>query len=66
MAALAGASAATNSDLADCILQVVDPVGGGFVTVPSRPGANITGFANYDYEIGGKWLEILKGGCAAH
>lgn len=41
-------------------VQVVDPVGGGFVDSLARPGGNITGFSNYDYEIGGKWLEILK------
>jgi putative ABC transport system substrate-binding protein len=26
----------------------------------ARPGGNITGFTNYDPEIGGKWLELLK------
>jgi putative ABC transport system substrate-binding protein len=41
-------------------VQVVDPVGSGFVTSLAKPGGNITGFANYDYEIGGKWLETLK------
>jgi len=41
-------------------VQVVDPVGGGFVASFARPGANITGFANYDYEIGSKWLGVLK------
>jgi putative ABC transport system substrate-binding protein len=25
-----------------------------------RPIANITGFTNYEYDIGGKWLEMLK------
>ena len=40
--------------------QVTDPVGGGIITNLSRPGANITGFTNYEYSIGGKWLELLK------
>jgi putative tryptophan/tyrosine transport system substrate-binding protein len=41
-------------------VQVVDPVGGGFVQSLARPGGNITGFTVYDYEIGGKWLSTLK------
>ena len=39
---------------------VGDPVGSGFVTSLARPGSNITGFAIFEAEIGGKWLEILK------
>jgi putative ABC transport system substrate-binding protein len=39
---------------------VSDPVGGGFVTNLARPGGNITGFQNFETEIGGKWLEVLK------
>jgi putative tryptophan/tyrosine transport system substrate-binding protein len=41
-------------------VQVSDPVGNGFVKSLARPEGNITGFAHFDYEIGGKWLEILK------
>jgi putative ABC transport system substrate-binding protein len=26
----------------------------------ARPGGNITGFTNFEYSIGGKWLEVLK------
>jgi len=37
-----------------------DPVGAGFVESLSRPGGNITGFAIFEYAIGGKWLELLK------
>jgi putative tryptophan/tyrosine transport system substrate-binding protein len=40
--------------------QVSDPVGSGFVTSLARPGGNITGFQNFETEIGGKWLEVLK------
>jgi putative tryptophan/tyrosine transport system substrate-binding protein len=40
--------------------HVSDPVGSGFVTNLARPGANITGFHNYETAIGGKWLETLK------
>jgi putative ABC transport system substrate-binding protein len=41
-------------------LQVSDPVGGGFVESLSHPGGNITGFTNFESEIGGKWLQTLK------
>ena len=37
-----------------------DPVGSGFVTNLSHPGGNITGFQNFEAEIGGKWLDLLK------
>ena len=39
---------------------VVDPVGAGFVDSLARPGGNATGFMNFEYSIGGKWLELLK------
>ena len=41
-------------------LQVSDPVGGGFVESLAHPGGNITGFTNFESEIGGKWLQTLK------
>src|SRR5262245_38226905 len=40
--------------------QTPDPVGAGFVNNLARPRGNATGFANFDYSIGGKWLELLK------
>ncbi len=40
--------------------NVADPVGSGFVSSFSRPGGNITGFANFEPSMSGKWLEILK------
>jgi putative ABC transport system substrate-binding protein len=39
---------------------VADPVGSGFVSSLARPGGNSTGFANFEYGISGKWLELLK------
>jgi putative ABC transport system substrate-binding protein len=39
---------------------VTDPVGAGFVDTLARPGHNATGFTNFEYGIGGKWLELLK------
>jgi putative tryptophan/tyrosine transport system substrate-binding protein len=40
--------------------QVSDPVGQGIIRNMARPGGNVTGFTNYDPEIGGKWLGLLK------
>jgi putative ABC transport system substrate-binding protein len=39
---------------------IVDPVGAGFVESLARPGGNATGLMNFEYSIGGKWLELLK------
>jgi len=40
--------------------QVTDPVGAGYVKSLARPGGNATGFANFDFNLSGKWLELLK------
>ena len=39
---------------------VADPVGAGYVESLAQPGGNVTGFASFEYAIGGKWLELLK------
>ena len=39
---------------------VSDPIGSGFVSNLARPGANITGFTNFESSISGKWLGLLK------
>src|SRR6266566_2614252 len=39
---------------------VADPVASGLVESLAHPGANITGFTNYEYAIAGKWLKLLK------
>jgi putative tryptophan/tyrosine transport system substrate-binding protein len=41
-------------------VNVVDPVGTGFVESMSRPGGNATGFIQFEYSLSGKWLELLK------
>jgi ABC-type uncharacterized transport system substrate-binding protein len=41
-------------------VHVPDPVGAGFVQTLARPGGNATGLIQYEYSIGGKWLELLK------
>lgn len=38
---------------------VGDPIGSGFAASLSRPGGNMTGFANFENSIGGKWLQVL-------
>jgi putative tryptophan/tyrosine transport system substrate-binding protein len=60
-----------NSNLVTTILQsevrtvplvfvsVSDPIGSGFVADLARPGGNVTGFANFQPSMGGKWLEML-------
>jgi putative tryptophan/tyrosine transport system substrate-binding protein len=40
--------------------QVSDPVSAGFVTSLARPSTNITGFQNFELDMGGKWLGLLK------
>jgi putative tryptophan/tyrosine transport system substrate-binding protein len=39
---------------------VPDPVGSGFVKRLSRPGGNATGLMMFEYNLCGKWLELLK------
>jgi putative ABC transport system substrate-binding protein len=39
---------------------VQDPVGSGFVHSLARPGGNATGFMMFEYNLCGKWPELLK------
>ena len=41
-------------------VNVVDPVGAGYVESLARPGGNVTGFTPFEYGLSGKWLELLK------
>jgi putative ABC transport system substrate-binding protein len=41
-------------------VQVSDPVEQGFVASLAKPGGNLTGFTQYEFSIGGKWLGLLK------
>src|SRR5262249_15905483 len=40
--------------------SVVDPVASGIVARLDHPSENVTGFANLEASLGGKWLELLS------
>ena len=37
-----------------------DPVATGFVDSLARPGGNVTGFSQFEFNLSGKWPEMLK------
>jgi putative ABC transport system substrate-binding protein len=41
-------------------VNVAEPVASGIVARLDRPSGNVTGFANYEASLGGKWLELLS------
>jgi putative ABC transport system substrate-binding protein len=41
------------------MVQVIDPVGSGYIDSMARPGGNITGFAQFEYSLAGKWVDLL-------
>jgi putative tryptophan/tyrosine transport system substrate-binding protein len=49
----------TTSTIPIVLAMVLDPVGQGFISNLARPGANITGFYFIDFEIVGKWVNLL-------
>jgi len=51
---------AVTSDIPVVFLQIPDPVGEGFVTSLSKPGGNMTGFADFFIELVPKRLELLN------
>jgi putative tryptophan/tyrosine transport system substrate-binding protein len=62
---------ATNTPSAKAVLEnttttpllfvnVTDPVGSGLVRSLANPGGNATGFTNFEFSMGGKWLQLLK------
>jgi putative ABC transport system substrate-binding protein len=53
-------SALMTTGLPMVFVLVVDPLGSGFVQNLGHPGGNVTGFANFESSVGGKWLGLLK------
>jgi putative ABC transport system substrate-binding protein len=49
-----------NRTIPTVFVQIADPVNSGFIESLARPGGNLTGFVNFEAEIGGKWLGLLK------
>ena len=49
----------TKSTIPIVFAMVNDPVGQGFVSSLAHPGANITGFYFIDFEMVGKWINLL-------
>ncbi len=41
-------------------VNVTDPIGSGLVHSLANPGGNATGFTNFEFSMGGKWLQLLK------
>jgi putative ABC transport system substrate-binding protein len=47
-------------DVPIVFVNIVDPVGSGYVASLAQPGGNATGFLLFEYSLAGKWLELLK------
>jgi ABC-type uncharacterized transport system substrate-binding protein len=56
---LAAVRAVTNS-IPVVFTGISDPEGIGIVASLARPGGNMTGLANFEPSMGGKWLQTLK------
>jgi len=57
---LVASSAATVASLLQVTRTVPIPVGAGLIESLARPGGNVTGFVQFEYNLSGKWLELLK------
>jgi ABC-type uncharacterized transport system substrate-binding protein len=49
-----------NHDIPIVFAAVADPVAQGLVETLARPGRSITGFTIFEFEIGTKWMQVLK------
>jgi len=50
----------TTSTVPVVFVGVNDPVAQGFVASVRRPGGNLTGFSQFEFSLGSKWLSLLK------
>jgi ABC-type uncharacterized transport system substrate-binding protein len=41
-------------------VTVADPMAQGLIASLAHPGGNATGFTNFEFSLGSKWLETLK------
>jgi len=57
---LVASSAATVASLLQVTRTVPIPVGAGLIESLARPGGNVTGFVQFEYNLSAKWLELLK------
>jgi putative ABC transport system substrate-binding protein len=57
---VAAALSQTTRTIPVVFVSITDPVRDGFVSSMAHPGGNMTGFTNYEFSMGAKWLEILK------
>ena len=55
-----GALQRATRDVPIVFVGTTDPVNRGLVASLSRPGGNTTGFLQFEFDISGKWLELLK------
>jgi putative ABC transport system substrate-binding protein len=47
-------------DIPIIFVEASDPMGSGLVSSMAHPAGNVTGFTNFEFSIGSKWLEMLK------
>jgi putative tryptophan/tyrosine transport system substrate-binding protein len=50
----------TTNSIPVVFVGISDPEGTGIVANLARPGGNMTGLANFEPSMGGKWLQTLK------
>jgi putative tryptophan/tyrosine transport system substrate-binding protein len=55
-----GALARETRSIPIVFVAVSDPIASGFAASLAHPGGNVTGFAENESAMGGKWVELLK------
>jgi putative ABC transport system substrate-binding protein len=55
-----GALARETRSIPIVFVAVSDPIASGFAVSLAHPGGNVTGFAENESAMGGKWVELLK------